>query len=209
MDECNHPGGLELTERAFETCVLPDNAKVLDVGCGTGRTAAWLKKRFALQVTGIDISPEAIALAKENVPDAEFFEGDGEFLDFPSYTFDCVLMECTLSLISKPLEAVHEAFCVLKDGGKLIISDLYFTGKAPENADGAGALNIDAIRGLLDELGFDILLFEDRKSDLVSYAASLIFQHGSLKDHYKTGDDKSKLSYFLLVASKDKRRGRG
>jgi ubiquinone/menaquinone biosynthesis C-methylase UbiE len=44
---------------------------------------------------------------------------------FSSFSFDGVLMECTLSLINLPDEALHEAYCVLKKGGKLYLSDLY------------------------------------------------------------------------------------
>ena len=48
-------------------------------------------------------------------PDLDIRLGDGEFLDdFSSKTFDGVFMECVLSVINMPDEALHEAYCVLK-----------------------------------------------------------------------------------------------
>ncbi|MCI5126573.1 MAG: class I SAM-dependent methyltransferase [Candidatus Electrothrix sp. AR5] len=41
--------------------------KVLDIGCGTGTNAIWLAQQ-GFEVTGLDISDKAIALAKKNAP---------------------------------------------------------------------------------------------------------------------------------------------
>jgi SAM-dependent methyltransferase len=70
-------------------------------------------------------------LARNPKLDIKF--GDGEFLDdYPSYSFNGVMMECVLSLINLPDEALHEVYCVLKKGGKLFISDLYIKNPKPE-----------------------------------------------------------------------------
>ena len=42
---------------------------------------------------------------------------------FPSFTFDMVVI-VRLSLINKPDEALHEAYCTLKKGGYLFVSDV-------------------------------------------------------------------------------------
>ena len=82
--------------------------------------------------------------AKERNPELDIKYGDGEFLDdFSSFSFDGVVMECTLSLINLPDEALHEAYCVLKKGGRLFISDLFI--KDPDPAF-AKALKIEAER---------------------------------------------------------------
>jgi len=50
---------------------LPENAKVLDAGCGAGiPVARILSERF--EVTGVDFSEAQIELAKKNVPHASF-----------------------------------------------------------------------------------------------------------------------------------------
>jgi ubiquinone/menaquinone biosynthesis C-methylase UbiE len=66
---------------------LPENAKVLDAGCGAGIPVTQvLSKRF--KVTGVDISETQIELAKKNVPEADFVCQDMTRLDFPDGAFD-------------------------------------------------------------------------------------------------------------------------
>ena len=192
------PGGLEITKRAFDYCGVKKAAKVLDIGSGNGDTAGFLKKEYGFSVTGIDRSPDAISLARENYPGCEFMEGDGQWLDFESLSFDCVLMECTLSLMPNPVEAIHEAFCVLKEDGWLIVHDLYLPHPPPVK----GALVLTDINAALDELGFEVTLFEDRKADLDNFVASLIFEGGDIDDYRELRQSKSEVSYFLLIARK-------
>ena len=232
-----HPGGLEITKKAFDICGLPKSAKILDVGCGYGDTVAFLNSDYGFSVTGLDKSAEAICIAKKNHPGLEFMEGDGQWLDFDSLSFDCVLMECTLSLMPNPVESIHEAFCVLKEGGYLVAHDLYLPNPSEEELEiitrikksaveekkeGScnverplsctvnGALVLTDIYAALDELNFNKILFEDRKADLDSFAASMIFggeyTSGGNGLNYYPGpkQGKSKVSYFLMIARKDK-----
>jgi len=221
------PGGLEITKRAFDICVLPEHAKVLDIGCGHGDTTAYLTREYSFDVTGMDISAEAVLDAKEKYPELKFMEGSGDFLDFVSRTFDCVLMECSLSLMPNPVEAIHEAFCVLKEGGVLIIHDLYIPDPSEEDFDMIsqikkskagkeggccekrvsehtinGALILNGIYAALAELELEVILFEDRKSDLTNFAASLIFENGNMEDYCHMKQAGSRASYFLLIAKK-------
>jgi ubiquinone/menaquinone biosynthesis C-methylase UbiE len=54
--------------------------RVLDVGCGTGRTAAGLTARFGCTVTGVDASREMLAVSRARAPAADFLEGRAERL---------------------------------------------------------------------------------------------------------------------------------
>ena len=138
------PGGFRITKKAMDAWKLPKGAKVLDVGCGTGETLEFLEKEYGFVCSGIDLSMARIKEGKDKNPDLDIKYGDGEFLDnFFSFTFDGVIMECTLSLINLPGEALHEAYCVLKKGGKLFLSDLYV--KDPD-AGFVTALRIEAER---------------------------------------------------------------
>ena len=66
---------------------LPENAKVLDAGCGAGLPISrMLSKKF--EVTGVDFSEAQIELAKKNMPNATFICQDMTKLDFPENTFD-------------------------------------------------------------------------------------------------------------------------
>jgi 2-polyprenyl-3-methyl-5-hydroxy-6-metoxy-1,4-benzoquinol methylase len=66
---------------------LPENASVLDAGCGAGIPISQiLSEHFA--VTGVDFSEAQIELARKNVPDADFLCEDMTKLNFPENTFD-------------------------------------------------------------------------------------------------------------------------
>ena len=55
---------------------LPAGARVLDLGCGSGRLVHWLS-RFDVHATGVDLSEPQIDVARKNVPGAEFHLYDG------------------------------------------------------------------------------------------------------------------------------------
>lgn len=61
----------------FLNRVLPPRGKVLELGCGTGVYAHWLKKR-GLEVIGMDIGPEVLKQASRRCPDVLFIQGDCE-----------------------------------------------------------------------------------------------------------------------------------
>ena len=126
------PGEFRITKKAIDNRKLPKGAEILDIGCGLGETMEFLQKEYGYVCSGIDISMERVKEAKQRNPELNISYGDGEFLDaFSSYTFDGVTMECVLSVIKIPAEALHEAYCVLKKGGKLFISDLYIKDPDP------------------------------------------------------------------------------
>jgi ubiquinone/menaquinone biosynthesis C-methylase UbiE len=68
---------------------LQTGDKLLELGCGTGIPTT---RRLAqhLDVTGVDISPRNIELARHNVPKAELVCGDMTALDLPDESFDGV-----------------------------------------------------------------------------------------------------------------------
>ena len=69
---------------------LPAGAAVLDLGCGAGVPGTqWLAQRFL--VTGVDLSAQQIALARQQVPGATFQQADMTALDFPAGSFAAVV----------------------------------------------------------------------------------------------------------------------
>jgi ubiquinone/menaquinone biosynthesis C-methylase UbiE len=119
------PGGYNITEDGIKLANLNRGMKVLDVGCGMGSTLQHLNDSFGISGIGIDLSDSILGKGRKAHPGLDLRKGEGDQLDFPSKSFDGVLMECTLSLFHNQPEALHEAFCVLKNNGKLIISDFY------------------------------------------------------------------------------------
>jgi ubiquinone/menaquinone biosynthesis C-methylase UbiE len=98
--------------------------RALDAACGTGRHARELV-RLGHEVFGIDITPEMLRRAEENVPQAEFRMGDLRQVPAGDGDFDVVV--CALALAHLPeLDAgVGELARVLRPGGMLIVSVLH------------------------------------------------------------------------------------
>ena len=102
---------------------LQTDESVLDVACGYGNTSITARMKGA-KVSGIDITPKHIALAKEEekiagISGIEWEEGDVEDLPFKDESFDVVLS--TFGHIFAPNQelAGKEMLRVLKKGGRL------------------------------------------------------------------------------------------
>ncbi len=113
-------------ERELEKFIkmLPENAHVLDAGCGAGiPTAKFLTER-GLKVTGIDISKKMLELASKNVPLGNFLQMDMNDINFEPNVFDGIISVYSLFHIPKRKHAsIYEKFyTVLKPGGKLLIN---------------------------------------------------------------------------------------
>jgi len=73
---------------------IKNGFKILDIGSGPGNEAIFLAKQ-GMKVTGIDINPSAIAIAKElaniqGVNNIKFIQGDALKLNFKNDTFDVI-----------------------------------------------------------------------------------------------------------------------
>lgn len=137
LGESLHPGGLALTERLGELLELSVGARVLDVACGTGVTAAFLAQRFGCQVVGVDQGAQMVAQANARAEEAGlkdrvvFQQGHAEALPFDRASFDAVLCECAFSTFEDKLTAAGELARVLRPGGLLGLSDLIRRGPLP------------------------------------------------------------------------------
>lgn len=115
----------------IEELSLSRGEKVLDVGCGSGRHAIEFAKR-GFKVTGIDISPHQIEIAKQKAEreklEIEFIVMDGLQMDY-NEEFDAVLNLYTSVLgevgsLSNDLLFLKKLVRAMKHGGRLIISTL-------------------------------------------------------------------------------------
>ena len=118
-----HPGGIELTKEIVRTKNIDNNSRILDVGCGTGQTAAYLASEYGVTVTGIDLHPIMVEKAKkrmkkEHLP-VEILQCSIEKVPLQDDTFDFVLSESVLSFVDKPT-SLSEIYRLLKDDGQLI-----------------------------------------------------------------------------------------
>jgi SAM-dependent methyltransferase len=95
--------------------------QVLDVCCGPGMLAAGALQLGA-EAVGLDFSTEAIELARRQVPDGRFQEGDAGALPFPEASFDAVLCGYGLMHLPEPAAAMREMLRVLRPGGRVALS---------------------------------------------------------------------------------------
>src|SRR5258705_6186715 len=91
--------------------------KVLDVACGPGIVSEKIREKKASPV-GLDFSPEMIRLARLSYPQIEFHEGDAQQLPFEESSFDAVVMNFGMLHLPKPMQAMKEAFRVLRKNGR-------------------------------------------------------------------------------------------
>jgi ubiquinone/menaquinone biosynthesis C-methylase UbiE len=99
--------------------------RYLDVGCGVGAAATRIASTRQLDVTGVDVDPQQIALAKAG-PEHEnlhFRVMDACRLDFPDDEFDIVATSMTTHHISNWERALSEMVRVLRSRGYFIYGD--------------------------------------------------------------------------------------
>lgn len=103
--------------------LLPKGETCLDIGCHTGyftlRIAEYFKK-----VVGIDYLKENIKLANvlSSSPKITYLVQDVLTLDFPSQSFDCVVMTEVIEHMMEPARVLQSIRKVLKQDGYLVIS---------------------------------------------------------------------------------------
>lgn len=96
----------------------------LDLGCGDGRTCGpWLTEN-ARSYVGVDISAEAVALARERGLDARKIDDAGG-LPFAEDSFDAVICTEVLEHLFQPQAAVAEAYRVVRPGGLILVTVPY------------------------------------------------------------------------------------
>lgn len=103
---------------------LPHNLdKVLEIGCGKGRTLAWIKEQMACKwVAGVEINQKAAADSSKCVDD--LYIGDIETLELPisENSLDAILCPDVLEHLVDPWSTLKRLKKYLKPNGILIVS---------------------------------------------------------------------------------------
>lgn len=100
------------------------NFSLLDAGCGTGGMLHVVRQKFpGASLTGIDQSTHALELTAARQTGAKLVPANVQALPFSESSFDFVLSLDVFSSVGlDPLVAAHEAWRVLRPGGRLILN---------------------------------------------------------------------------------------
>ena len=144
---------------------------VLDLGSGAGFDCLLAARQVGPsgKVIGVDMTPEMLEAARENarkagVENVEFRKGEIENLPVEDDSVDVILSNCVVNLSPDKRAVFAEAYRVLRQGGRLAISDVVAIKPLPESVsqDGTaycgcvgGAAVVQDIEATLVEVGFD------------------------------------------------------
>ena len=102
--------------RSWSNAAILPGDRVLDVACGTGVVAV-TAARLGARVTGLDLTPELLVVARDNTRTADveidFHEGDCERIPFDDAAFDVVVSQFGHIFAPRPEVAIGEMLRVL------------------------------------------------------------------------------------------------
>lgn len=144
---------------------------VLDLGSGGGIDCFLAAQKVGPsgKVIGVDMTPEMVDRARQNAVtmghgNVEFRLGEIENLPVADSSVDVIISNCVINLSTRKEQVFRESYRVLKDGGRIMISDVVLTGALPEKVAKsvsayvgciAGAVNKEIYLQKIADAGFD------------------------------------------------------
>ena len=189
---CNDNGSSALGYSSEQLLSLPEGAD-LGLGCGNPQAIASLQAGETVvdlgsgagidcflaaqsvgpqgRVIGIDMTPTMISKARNNAEkfthdNIEFRLGEIEHLPVADASVDVIISNCVINLSPNKQQVFHDAFRVLKPGGRLAISDIVASAILPDHIRDdlqlysgcmAGASLIAELESMLHNAGFDAI----------------------------------------------------
>jgi SAM-dependent methyltransferase len=142
--EIAEPENRKLFDELLDVTGAGPGTRLLDIACGSGYAAALAAARGA-EVTGVDVAPALLEIARERTPDGTFIEGEMDALPLEDSRFDVVTSVNGFQFALDAGRAFAEATRVLVPGGRLAAA----TFAEPERNEGT-ALHL-AMKALVDE----------------------------------------------------------
>lgn len=112
---------------------------VLDLGSGGGIDVFLASQKVGPngKVIGVDMTPEMLEKAEKNASDCnfknvEFKLGEIENLPIETNSIDVIISNCVINLTPNKLKAYSEVYRVLKNEGRILVSDLVTDGYIPD-----------------------------------------------------------------------------
>jgi SAM-dependent methyltransferase len=163
----------DLLARLLSQREWPTDLSVLDAGCGTGANLRFLQQQLEpLTLTGFDISPAAIQMARHKAPEADIYECNLCAPEFRAGQYDLIL-SCdvlTETGLNAARQGMHQLAASLRPGGWLIMNLAAYEWLKSEHDQAVSTVQrytCGTVRKFVDSLGL--------KSQLVSYRMLPLF----------------------------------
>ena len=114
-------------ELVLDFANISPQTSILDLACGTGELAKLILAKNPQQaITGVDISPDMLAVAREKLqacPQVKLFDASVTALPSQDLSFDLIICANAFHYFENPRLALAEMKRVLKPNGQLVILD--------------------------------------------------------------------------------------
>jgi SAM-dependent methyltransferase len=171
---------------------LKKGETVLDLGSGAGFDAFLASSKVGKlgKVIGVDMTDEMLKKANENAKNGkfsnvEFRKGDIENLPIDSNSVDVIISNCVINLAPNKIKVFKEAYRVLKQGGRLMVSDVVLIKPLTEEIKNNKELLVGCISGailkkdylnLLRKTGFlKVKILKEKPAFLEDYGLSITY----------------------------------
>ncbi|WP_160720966.1 methyltransferase domain-containing protein [Bacillus sp. USDA818B3_A] len=186
-----HPGGINLTQNILSNEQINNQSVILDAGCGTGQTAAYLYQQYAAEVYGLEINPIMVEKAKNRFQTLQLpihlIQGSIEEIPFADNTFDFILSESVLAFVNKP-KAMKEIYRVLKNGGRLLANEMTMNRPLSPH-ESAEIMNFYGVDSLLQEQDWSYLIQSAGFRDIEIKVHDLPLSHGNQTPEFNFSDN--------------------
>jgi SAM-dependent methyltransferase len=158
-----HPGGLQLTKDLLAREEIDETMSILDAGCGTGQTSAYIAEQYRCHVTSLDCNKIMVDKARQrflslHLP-IQVKKGSTENLPFDEGLFDIILSESVISFTDVSL-TIPEFKRVLKPNGVLLAIEMVLE----------KSLSEEELNPIVNFYGVSPLLTEDEWCDFFQRA---------------------------------------
>ncbi len=152
---------------------------VLDLGCGAGFDSFLAANKVGIngKVIGVDMTEEMIERARINaeklgIKNVKFILGEIEKLPLEDNSVDIIITNCVINLTPNKTKTFKEAYRVLKNGGKIYLSDIVLLSELSEEQRNdkdllsgcvAGALLKEDYLDKIKSVGFNVRVLSENK----------------------------------------------
>lgn len=184
-----------VTYEAFSRFIRKEHVRLLDVACGPGNFSSFLLDRKpGLDITGIDLSPAMIELARKKIPGAKFSVMDCRDVSTLGENYDLILIAFCVPYLSREeiVKLIEDTAEMLNPRGLLYLSTMegdYGKSGIQTSADGDRTYTYFYEQHFLNELlvtnGFGVIHFEKKpfsKGDGSTVTDLFIFAQAGQED---------------------------